>query len=44
MFDPAFNDGPRPSNELHLNNVHCERGGMHISGLRTQRGPAVQRP
>lgn len=36
MFDPAFNDGPPPSNELHLNNVHCERGGMHIAGLRTQ--------
>ena len=27
--------GPAPSNALHLNNVHCERGGMHVSGLRT---------
>jgi hypothetical protein len=35
QFDPEFNDGPPPSNALHLNNVHCERGGMHISGLRT---------
>lgn len=34
-FDPEFNDGPAPSNALHLNNVHCETGGMHISGLRS---------
>lgn len=34
-FDPAFDDGPAPSNLLHLNNVHCEQGGMHVSGLRT---------
>jgi hypothetical protein len=34
-FDPEFDDGPAPSNALHLNNVHCEQGGMHISGLRT---------
>ncbi len=34
-FDPEFNDGPPPSNALHLNNVHCEKGGMHIGGLRT---------
>lgn len=34
-FDPEFDDGPPPSNALHLNNVHCEQGGMHISGLRT---------
>ena len=30
-----FSDGPAASNALHLNNVHCERGGMYISGLRT---------
>jgi hypothetical protein len=47
-FDPEFDDGPPPSNLLHLNNVHCERGGMHISGLRTGgillfNGRAVQR-
>ena len=35
LFDPEFGDGPPPANTLHLNNVHCERGGMHISGLRT---------
>jgi hypothetical protein len=35
FFDPEFNDGPAPANALHLNSVHCERGGMHISGLRT---------
>jgi hypothetical protein len=34
-FDPEFDNGPAPSNALHLNNVHCESGGMHISGLRT---------
>jgi hypothetical protein len=34
-FDPEFNDGAAASNALHLNNVHCERGGMYISGLRT---------
>jgi hypothetical protein len=34
-FDPEFGDGPAPSNALHLNNVHCETGGMHISGMRT---------
>ncbi len=33
-FDPEFG-GPVASNLLHLNNVHCEQGGMHISGLRT---------
>jgi hypothetical protein len=34
-FDPAFGTGPMASNALHLNNVHCEPGGMFISGLRT---------
>jgi hypothetical protein len=34
-FDPEFDTGPQPSNTLHLNNVHCARGGMYISGLRT---------
>jgi hypothetical protein len=34
-FDPEFDRGPQPSNLLHLNNVHCETGGMHISGMRT---------
>ena len=34
-FDPEFDTGPAPSNALHLNNVFCAPGGMHISGLRT---------
>jgi hypothetical protein len=34
-FDPEFESGPPPSNTLHLNNVFCARGGMHISGMRT---------
>jgi hypothetical protein len=34
-FDPEFGDGPPPGNVLHLNNVHCEAGGMYLSGLRT---------
>lgn len=34
-FDPAFQQGPAPSNLLHLNNVFCTRGGMYVSGLRT---------
>ena len=34
-FDPLFERGPAPANNLHLNNVHCARGAMHLSGLRT---------
>jgi hypothetical protein len=34
-FDPEFGDGPAAGNALHLNNVHCEAGGMYLSGLRT---------
>ena len=34
-FDPEFDSGPPPVNTLHLNNVHCGRGGMYLSGLRT---------
>jgi hypothetical protein len=34
-FDPEFAGGPAASNALHLNNVHCAAGGMHVSGLRT---------
>jgi hypothetical protein len=34
-FDPEFDRGPAPSNALHINNVHCERGGMYLSGLKT---------
>ncbi len=34
-FDPRKDDGPLMLNKLHLNNVHCERGGMYLTGLRT---------
>ena len=34
-FDPLFESGPEPSNALHLNNVYCAPGAMHVSGLRT---------
>jgi hypothetical protein len=34
-FLPGAADGPPPSNVLHLNNVHCLRDGMYISGMRT---------
>jgi hypothetical protein len=34
-FDPRKSDGPLMLNKLHLNNVHCTRGGMYLSGLRT---------
>ena len=34
-FDPVGLDGPPPSNDLHLNNIHCTDTGMYISGLRT---------
>ena len=35
IFDPREEDGPLPLNKLHINNVHCEAGGMYVSGLRT---------
>jgi len=34
-FLPGAIDGPPPSNELHLNNVHCTPAGLYISGMRT---------
>jgi hypothetical protein len=34
-FDPNAGSGPVPVNELHLNNIHCEKSGMYFSGLRT---------
>jgi hypothetical protein len=34
-FDPNGDDGPLLLNKLHLNNVHCESGGMYISGSNT---------
>ncbi|GHD11597.1 hypothetical protein GCM10007052_11540 [Halioglobus japonicus] len=34
-FDPEGDNGPGKSNQLHINNVHCNAQGMHISGLKT---------
>lgn len=34
-FDPHKDDGPLMLNKLHLNNVHCTRGGMYLSGMKT---------
>ena len=35
VFDPCRQEGPLPLNKLHINNVHCEAGGMYIAGLHT---------
>lgn len=34
-FDPRKADGPLMLNKLHLNSVHCTKGGMYLSGLKT---------
>ncbi|MDH3339042.1 MAG: hypothetical protein OEM76_14620, partial [Gammaproteobacteria bacterium] len=34
-FLPGAVDAPAPSNELHLNNVHCTQSGLYVSGMRT---------
>jgi hypothetical protein len=34
-FDPRKDEGPLQLNKLHLNNVHCTRGGMYLSGMKT---------
>jgi hypothetical protein len=34
-FDPRKDEGPLMLNKLHLNNVHCTRGGMYLAGMRT---------
>jgi hypothetical protein len=34
-YDPRGTGGPLPLNKLHLNSVHCTRGGMYITGLRS---------
>jgi len=34
-FLPGAVDGPSPANELHINNVHCTRSGLFLSGMRT---------
>jgi hypothetical protein len=35
IFDPTREPGPAPSNQLHLNNVHCTAAGLFASGLRS---------
>lgn len=34
-FDPCSDQGPKPGNQLHINNVVCKRQSMYISGLKT---------
>ena len=34
-FNPDRDDGPLLIDKLYVNNVHCDKGGMYISGLRT---------
>ena len=34
-FDPNGDDGPLMLNKLHLNNVHCTKGGMYVTGMKT---------
>ena len=35
-FDPNGDEGPLLINKLGLGNVHCEKGGMYISGMHTR--------
>ena len=35
-FDPRIDNGPRPSNELHINMVHVNANGIFVSGLKTE--------
>lgn len=34
-FDPNGDKGPLLVNKLHLNSVHCDDGGMYVSGMHT---------
>lgn len=34
-FDPNGDEGPLMVDKLRLNNVHCDTGGMYVSGTRT---------
>jgi len=36
QYNPNSDEGPLPMNKLHINNIFCEKGGMYISGLRTE--------
>ncbi|MDJ0905996.1 MAG: hypothetical protein QNI96_08265 [Woeseiaceae bacterium] len=35
IFDPLGDNGPLMVNKLHINNVHCSRHGMYLTGLRS---------
>lgn len=35
-YNPNSDEGPLPMNKLHINNIFCEKGGMYISGLKTE--------
>ena len=35
LFDPRSEEGPLMLNKLHINNIHCSKAGMYISGLRS---------
>jgi hypothetical protein len=34
-FDPHQDDGPLMLNKLHVRDLHCTRGGLYITGLKT---------
>jgi len=34
-YNPNSDEGPLPMNKFHINSIFCEKGGMYISGLRT---------
>jgi len=36
QYNPNSDEGPLPLNKLHINNIFCEKGGMYISGVRTE--------
>ena len=35
-FDPRTDNGPRPSNQQHINMVHVDGNGIFVSGLKTE--------
>jgi hypothetical protein len=36
QYNPNSDEGPLAMNKLHINNIFCEKGGMYMSGLKTQ--------
>jgi len=36
QYNPNSDEGPLAMNKLHINNIFCEKGGMYLSGLKTQ--------